>query len=123
LDFELSRRGGRIFERETGRRVNAYLVIILDGQVQGQPPIIRGPISRWGQIELGSKPLAQAQDLAVILRAGPLPAPLVLVDEQVLGPSSSGGRIESWVPWAAAAAVVLWGVMVFALSRRRATPQ
>src|SRR3989454_1781467 len=38
VDFVLSRRGGRTFERETGRHVNDYMAIILDGRVQGQPP-------------------------------------------------------------------------------------
>src|SRR6267142_4204267 len=37
VNFVLSRRGGRIFERETGRHVNDYMAIILDGRVQGQP--------------------------------------------------------------------------------------
>src|SRR6266566_4840305 len=39
VDFALSRRGGRVFERETARHVNDYMAIILDGRVQGQPPI------------------------------------------------------------------------------------
>src|SRR6059036_1129737 len=42
VTFTLSRRGGRIFERETGRHVTDYMAIILDGRVQGQPPIIKG---------------------------------------------------------------------------------
>ncbi len=118
----LSRRGGRIFERETGRHVNDYTAIVLDQRVQGQPPIIKSPIGRRGQIELGSKPLAEARDLAVMITAGSLPTPLALVDEEILGPSSSSGAaIKPWLLWAAAAAVVAWGAILFALSRRRAT--
>src|SRR5256886_12662370 len=53
VDFVLSRRGGRTFERETGRHVNDYMAIILDGRVQGQPPIIKRQLGQRGQIELG----------------------------------------------------------------------
>src|SRR3989475_9895224 len=87
VDFVLSRRGGHTFERETGRHVNDYMAIILDGRVQGQPPIIKSQIGRDGLIELGSKPLQDAQDLALVLRAGALPAPLTIVEERTIGPS------------------------------------
>ncbi len=87
VDFVLSRRGGRIFDRETGRHVNDYMAIILDGRVQGQPPIIKSQIGQRGQIELGNKPLLDASDLALVLRAGALPAPLAIVEERTIGPS------------------------------------
>ncbi len=87
VDFTLSRRGGRVFERETARHVNDYMAIILDSRVQGQPPIIKGEIGQRGQIELGSKPLEEANDLALVLRAGALPAPLTIVEEHTIGPS------------------------------------
>jgi hypothetical protein len=118
VNFELTEQGGRIFERETRRHVDDYLAIVLDGRVQGQPPIIKSPIGRRGQIELGEKPLAEAQDLA-ILTTGPLPAPLVLVDEQVLGTSPSDFEVEPWQIWAAVAVVVVWVVVLFVLARRR----
>src|SRR5438094_416872 len=46
VTFTLSRRGGRIFERETGRHVNDYMAIILDGRVVGQPPVIKSQIGQ-----------------------------------------------------------------------------
>jgi len=55
VNFVLSRRGGRIFERETGRHVNDYMAIILDGRSQGQTPVIKSQIGQRGQIELGAK--------------------------------------------------------------------
>ena len=87
VDFALSRRGGRVFERETARHVNDYMAIILDGRVQGQPPIIKSEIGQHGQIELGNKTLQDANDLALVLRAGALPAPLTIVEERTIGPS------------------------------------
>jgi preprotein translocase subunit SecD len=97
VNFALSRRGGRIFERETGRHVNDYMAIILDGRVQGQPPIIKGQIGQHGQIELGSKPLQEAQDLALVLRAGALPAPLTIAEERTVGPSLGKDSINDGI--------------------------
>ncbi|MFI5377621.1 MAG: preprotein translocase subunit SecD, partial [Candidatus Rokuibacteriota bacterium] len=75
VNFTLSRRGGRTFERETTKHVNDYMAIVLDNLVQSQPPVIRNPISTHGQIELGNSSLQDAQDLALVLKAGALPAP------------------------------------------------
>src|SRR5437867_6305591 len=97
VDFVLSRRGGGIFERETGRHVNDYMAIILDGRVQGQPPIIKSQIGQRGQIELGAKPLQDAQDLALVLKAGALPAPLTIIEERTIGPSLGQDSIADGV--------------------------
>ena len=85
VTFQLSNRGGRKFGQETARHVNDYMAILLDGRVQGQPPVIRSQIGRNGQIELGTKPLQEASDLALVLRAGALPAPLQIVEERSIG--------------------------------------
>jgi len=85
VDFTLSRRGGRVFERETGRHIGDYMAIVLDQKVQSQPPVIRGQIASRGQIELGNANLQEAQDLALVLKAGSLPAPLQIVEERTVG--------------------------------------
>ena len=87
VNFQLTRQGGRIFGRETAANVNNYMAIVLDGRVQGQPPIIRSQITRRGQIELGNTSIQDAQDLALVLRAGALPAPIVIVEERTVGAS------------------------------------
>src|SRR5207247_1999757 len=74
-----------------------YMAIILDGRVQGQPPIIKSQITSRGLIELGSKPLQEASDLALVLRAGALPAPLTIVDETTIGPSLGADSINDGV--------------------------
>ncbi len=95
--FQLSRRGGRIFERETGKRVGDYMAIVLDGQVQSQPPVLRSQIGANGQIELGNASLRDAEDLALVLRAGALPAPLQIVEERTIGPSLGADSIRKGV--------------------------
>ena len=95
--FQLSRRGARIFSQETARHIGDFMAIILDGRVQGQPPVIRGQIGANGQIELGTKPLQEASDLALVLRAGALPAPLTIVEERSIGPSLGADSIRDGV--------------------------
>ena len=95
--FTLSHRGGRIFGQETARHIGDYMAIILDSRVQGQPPVIRGQIESNGQIELGTKPLQEASDLALVLRAGALPAPLTIVDERTISASLGGDSIHDGV--------------------------
>src|SRR2546425_3774457 len=73
VDFVLSRSGGRKFERETGRHVGHYMAIILRDPVHGQPPVHKSQIGQRGIIELRSKPVQEAQGLALGLRAGALP--------------------------------------------------
>jgi preprotein translocase subunit SecD len=95
--FQLTRGGGRIFGRETARHVNDHMAIILDRRVQSQPPVIRSQINRDGQIELGNASLREAQDLALVLRAGALPAPLRIVYEGSVGPSLGEDSIRKGV--------------------------
>ena len=71
--FELDRQGGRIFGAETGKHVGDFMAILLDGRVQGRPPVIQSRIERSGQITMGNRSLQEAQDLALTLRAGALP--------------------------------------------------
>jgi len=112
VDFVLSRSGGRKFERETGRHIHDYMAIILDDRVQGQPPIINGQIGQHGQIELGSKPLQDAQDLALVLRAGALPAPLTIVDESTIGPSLGRDSIRDGIRAGVVGVVLVVLIMV-----------
>jgi preprotein translocase subunit SecD len=94
VEFQLNRRGGRVFERETGRHVGDNMAIVLDGRVQSQPPVIRSQIGARGQIELGSASLQEAQDLALVLKAGSLPAPLQIVEERTVGASLGADSIR-----------------------------
>ena len=97
VPFQLNHRGARRFSEETARHVNDYMAIILDGRVQGQPPVIRNQIGANGQIELGSKPLQEANDLALVLRAGALPAPLSIVEERTIGASLGADSIKNGI--------------------------
>jgi preprotein translocase subunit SecD len=95
--FELDRAGARRFGAETGRHVGDFMAILLDGVVQGQPPVIQSRIDRRGQITLGNRTLVEAQDLALTLKAGALPVPLKIVEERQVGASLGQDAIRSGV--------------------------
>jgi preprotein translocase subunit SecD len=112
VNFTLSRRGGRIFERETGKHVGDHMAIVLDELVQSQPPVIRSQISTRGQIELGSASLQEAQDLALVLKAGALPAPLQIVEESSVGPSLGRDSIHDATIAAAVGVALVIFIMI-----------
>jgi len=92
--FELSRRAGRRFEKVTGDNINKQMAIVLDERVY-TAPVIRGAIGNRGQIELGKATMEDASALALVLRAGALPAPLHIVEERSVGPSLGEDSIKN----------------------------
>jgi len=87
VEFSMDNVGGRRFRSETGKHIGDYMAIILDNRVMGRPPVIQGAIGTRGQITMGGKSLADAQDLALVLRAGALPVPLRVAEVHSIGPS------------------------------------
>jgi preprotein translocase subunit SecD len=112
VEFVLSRRGGRKFGEETARHIQHYMAIILDGRVQGQPPIIKSQINQRGMIELGTKPLQEASDLALVLRAGALPAPLQIVEERAISASLGEDSVKDGIRAGAVGVVLVILIMV-----------
>ncbi len=112
VPFELDRAGGRIFGRETAQHVGDYMAIILDGRVQGRPPVIQSQINRNGQITLGNRTLQEAQDLALTLRAGALPIPLKIVDRRQVGPSLGADSIRKGITAGIVGTVLVILVMI-----------
>jgi preprotein translocase subunit SecD len=79
-------RGAKIFERVTGESVGRRLAIVLDGKVQSAP-VIQERIGGGRAVITGSFTLDEARDLAIVLRAGALPAPVTIAEERSVGPS------------------------------------
>jgi preprotein translocase subunit SecD len=110
--FELSRTGGRAFERFTSEHVGDFLAIVLDGEVVSAP-VIRDRISTRGQIDLGAAPLEEANDLAVVLRAGALPVPLQIMEERYVGPSLGADSIQQGMRAGLIGLFMVVAIMVF----------
>lgn len=96
VTFELDRRGGRIFDRGTGQNIGRLMAIVLDDEVVSAP-ILQGQISTRGRITLGGASMAEANDLALVLRAGALTAPIEIVEEQAVGPTLGSDSIAAGV--------------------------
>jgi preprotein translocase subunit SecD len=83
LRLELSERGAALFQDQTRRLSGRYLAMLLDGAVLGEPAIVRGEIGKHVLVKLGTMSLGDAEDLALILRTGALPAPVRLLEATV----------------------------------------
>jgi len=91
--FELNRRGGRIFEQVTTAAIDERIAIVLDEEVVSAP-VVKGRIRNRGSIEMTNSPMSEAADLALVLRAGALPAPLRIMEERTVGPSLGQDSID-----------------------------
>ena len=94
VDFEFTNEGGRRFRQETSRHLQDFMAIVLDDRVV-TAPVIEGVIGSRGQIRLGQgRSLNEAQDLALVLRAGALPVPLKVVEVRTIGASLGDDAIR-----------------------------
>jgi preprotein translocase subunit SecD len=117
VSIEFDAQGARDFDRITGENVKKRLAILLDGIVQSAP-VIQERIS-GGQAQItGSFTDEEASDLARVLRAGSLPAPVIILEERTVGPSLGQDSIDKGI-WSAiigAILVVIFMVVYYNLS-------
>ncbi|MFP3869768.1 MAG: protein translocase subunit SecD [Syntrophobacteria bacterium] len=115
LSFD--KRGAKIFERITGEHVKERLAIVLDDNVYSAP-VIQDRISGGSAVIEGQFTMEEAKDLAVVLRAGSLPAPVKILEERTVGPSLGRDSIQKGLFSMAVggALVVIFMVMYYGLS-------
>jgi preprotein translocase subunit SecD len=93
VNFRFNTSGARKFSQATSENVGQPFAIILDSKVISAP-VIREPITGGsGQIS-GSFTVQAANDLAILLRAGALPAPLTIIEERTVGPGLGQDSID-----------------------------
>ena len=93
VNFRFNSTGSRKFAEATTANVGQPFAIVLDNQVISAP-VIREPITQGsGQIS-GNFTVQSANDLAVLLRAGALPAPLTVIEQRTVGPGLGQDSIE-----------------------------
>lgn len=113
VEFQLNNEGGRRFQRETGKHVGDYMAIVLDDVVMGFPPVINSAIGTRGQITMGQgRDLQNAQDLALVLKAGALPVPLKVAEVRNIGPSLGRDSINQGITAGAVALLLILAIMV-----------
>lgn len=109
--FTLDREGGKIFGDFTGANIGRQLAIVLDDTVYSAP-VVRSRIGDRGQIE-GNFTADSARDLAIVLRAGALPAPVKIIANLTVGPSLGQDSIQKGVRAAILAAILVVLLMAF----------
>jgi preprotein translocase subunit SecD len=87
--FRMTPEGGRLMDKLTSENMRRRMATVLDDKVE-TAPYIQGRISTNGQITLGSSQSQQAQfeeanDIALVLKAGALPAPVTISEERTVG--------------------------------------
>jgi len=113
VSFRFDTRGAVTFGDITSKNVGRRFAIVLDNQVI-TAPVIQTPITGGtGQIQGNFTPQS-ANDLAVLLRAGALPASLDIVEERSVGPSLGADSIRSGITAGVVAAVLVVTFMVVA---------
>ena len=96
VNMKLTPKGRADFSRVTGNNVGRQLAIVLDGQVSSAPNI-RERIPSGSASITGSFDVASSRDLAIVLRAGALPAPVRIIEERSVGPSLGTDSIREGV--------------------------
>ncbi|MFH1995704.1 MAG: protein translocase subunit SecD [Candidatus Omnitrophota bacterium] len=107
VSITMSPKGGAIFSTLTAANVGKRLAIVLDGKVQSAP-VIREPIPSGRAQISGRFSVDEANDLAIVLRAGALPAPVIVEEERTVGPLLGKDSITSGIR-----ATLIGGSLVF----------
>ena len=93
VSISFDARGARLFEQVTGQNVKKRLAIVLDNKVNSAP-VIQDKISGGKAQITGRYTTDEARDLAIVLRAGALPAPVKIIEERTVGPSLGKDSIQ-----------------------------
>jgi len=96
VSFTLDRLGAQKFGRTTTDNVGKRLAIVLDGEIVSAPNI-NEPITSGNGMISGNFTFQEATDLALLLRSGALPTPLIVVEERTVGPDLGEDSIKSGV--------------------------
>ena len=110
-------KGGREFERITGDNIKKRMAVVLDNMIYSAP-VIQDRITGGRAQITGTFSMQEANDLAIVLRAGALPAPLKIIQDLTVGPSLGKDSIEKGVQATlfAGAMVVIFMIVYYRMS-------
>ncbi|WP_353102444.1 protein translocase subunit SecDF [Myroides odoratus] len=119
VGMTMSPKGAKIWEELTGKAFaeRSNIAIVLDNVVYSAPGVTNGAISGGRSSISGDFSVADAKDLANILRAGKLPAGADIVQSEIVGPSLGQQAIDAGMLSAIAGLIVVWLWMAFYYGR------
>ena len=91
--LDMNSEGARTWSRITGANIGRRIAIVLDKKVH-MDPSIRTKISDGGTMIEGFAGMDEAKDIAIVLRAGALPAPVNIIEERIVGPSLGADSVK-----------------------------
>ena len=94
VNLSMNSDGARKWSILTGSNIGRQVAIVLDKKVH-MAPNIREKISGGGTLIEGFANIEEAKDIAIVLRAGALPAPVEIIEERVIGPSLGAESVKS----------------------------
>ena len=94
VNLSMNSDGARKWSIMTGSNIGRQVAIVLDKKVH-MAPNIREKISGGGTLIEGFANIDEAKDIAIVLRAGALPAPVKIIEERVVGPSLGAESVKS----------------------------
>ena len=106
VSLELNSTGGSIFSDITGTNIGKRLAVVLDGEIY-TAPFIREKIPSGRAQITGSFSVQEAKDIAIVLRAGALPAPVKIIEERSVGPALGKDSVEKGIN-----AILIGGIIV-----------
>ena len=117
VSLTFDKKGGRIFAKVTREHTKERLAIVLDNNVYSAP-VIQDEIPNGRAQITGNFSMEEARDLAIVLRAGALPAPVKILEERTVGPSLGADSIRAGLISMAVGGliVVIFMVVYYSLS-------
>jgi preprotein translocase subunit SecD len=94
VQVEMNNEGSREWARITGSNINKRIAIVLDKKVH-MAPVIRSQIFGGGTVIEGLDSIQEAEDIAIVLRAGSLPVPVTIQEERTVGASLGADSVSS----------------------------
>ena len=92
--LDMNSEGARTWSRITGANIGRRIAIVLDKKVH-MAPSIQTKISDGGTMIEGFANMDEAKDIAIVLRAGALPAPVKIIEERIVGPSLGADSVKA----------------------------
>lgn len=116
VSFRFNANGARRFAQATQENVGRPFAIVLDNEVISAPVIREPIIGGSGQIS-GNFSVQSANDLAILLRAGALPAPLTIIEERTVGAGLGQDSIDKGIraSWIGSLAVIIFMFATYGL--------
>ena len=106
VSMTFNARGAKIFERVTGENIKKRLAIVLDGKCYSAP-VIQDKIAGGKAQITGRFTQEEARDLAIVLRAGALPAPVKVLEQRTVGPTLGQESIDAGIMATGIAAIAI----------------